>query len=216
MAGLKIGWWWWKLLIQGSKITYEITVYWSYKLLWWNIKEEFVYNKTTINTVEPVLEGCPIGHIIVVSQDKWVLVTGLIHCNVGISARNMWSFKTGGLSWQWSLKRAFTVSSSLFCLQSLLSTVSAESPSNDLSPTDVNNELKTEDRAFCELFNLPRSEKPLKEWTGGRRCAYIDKEKSLTSAFKPGKLYLTNRYIHFVWSVLKLGVLELELQRSIS
>ena len=30
-------------------------------------------------------------------------------CNGEPSVRNMWSFKTGGVSWQWSLKTGFTV-----------------------------------------------------------------------------------------------------------
>ncbi len=29
--------------------------------------------------------------------------------NIGPSAKNVWSFKTGGLSWQWSLKTGFTL-----------------------------------------------------------------------------------------------------------
>ncbi len=46
----------------------------------------------------------------------WSLKTGglwrqvLLHWNVGVLyTRNIWSFNTGGLSWQWSLKTGFTV-----------------------------------------------------------------------------------------------------------
>ena len=45
----------------------------------------------------------------------WSIKTGglwrqvLLCWNVGPSAKNVWSFKTGGLSWQWSLKTGFTV-----------------------------------------------------------------------------------------------------------
>ena len=42
-----------------------------------------------------------------VFQDRWSLESGSI-TNVGPSASNIWSFKTGGLSWQWSLNTGFT------------------------------------------------------------------------------------------------------------
>lgn len=53
------------------------------------------------------------------------------------------------------------------------------------------------DKSFCELFNLPHSENPLQGWHGGRRCALINKDKSLTAAFKNGKLYLTRSFLCF-------------------
>ncbi len=59
------------------------------------------------STVEPVLKTHCIGHTNVVSQDRWFL--GLITMKSGLSARSNWSFKTGGLSWQWSLKTGYTV-----------------------------------------------------------------------------------------------------------
>ncbi len=60
-------------------------------------------------TVEPVLKDHPIGPQNVVCQDRWSLTIGLIVLNLGPSAKNVWSFKTGGLAWQWSLKTGFTV-----------------------------------------------------------------------------------------------------------
>ncbi|XP_076340614.1 GRAM domain-containing protein 4-like [Tachypleus tridentatus] len=55
----------------------------------------------------------------------------------------------------------------------------------------------TENQSFCELFNLPASESPLPSWHGGRRCTLINRDKSLTSAFKNGRLYLTNSFLCF-------------------
>lgn len=55
----------------------------------------------------------------------------------------------------------------------------------------------SEFHSFCELFNLPASETPLPSWHGGRRCTLINKDKSLTSAFKNGRLYLTNSFLCF-------------------
>ncbi len=57
------------------------------------------------DTVEPVLKDHPIGHTKVVFGGRF----NYIEMYVGPSARNIWSFKTGGLSWQWSLKTGFTV-----------------------------------------------------------------------------------------------------------
>ncbi len=56
-------------------------------------------------TVEPVLKDHPNGHKNMVSGQ---VAFGDIE-NIGTSARNIWSFKTGGLSWEWSLKTGFTV-----------------------------------------------------------------------------------------------------------
>ncbi len=67
------------------------------------------------DTVEPLLKDHPIGHKYMVPQDRWSLVTGWVALKCRLSARSIWSFKTGhvslgsGLSWQWSLKTGFTV-----------------------------------------------------------------------------------------------------------
>ncbi|XP_066938517.1 uncharacterized protein [Macrobrachium rosenbergii] len=47
--------------------------------------------------------------------------------------------------------------------------------------------------SFLELFNLPATESPLPGWQGGRRCTLVNRDRSITSAFKNGRLYLTNR-----------------------
>ncbi|XP_054711215.1 GRAM domain-containing protein 4-like [Uloborus diversus] len=57
--------------------------------------------------------------------------------------------------------------------------------------------LSSENQNFCELFNLPPMETPLPAWHGGRRCTLINKDKSLTAAFKNGRLYLTNSFLCF-------------------
>lgn len=63
---------------------------------------------------------------------------------------------------------------------------------------DVRSEqVSTDDRTFCELFSLPESECPLPGWHGGRRCTLINREKSLTAAFKNGKLFLTHSFLCF-------------------
>ncbi|GFO42889.1 gram domain-containing protein 4-like [Plakobranchus ocellatus] len=63
---------------------------------------------------------------------------------------------------------------------------------------DVKSEqVSTDDRTFCELFSLPESECPLPGWHGGRRCTLINREKSLTAAFKNGKLFLTHSFLCF-------------------
>ncbi|XP_059143166.1 GRAM domain-containing protein 4-like [Physella acuta] len=58
-------------------------------------------------------------------------------------------------------------------------------------------QVSMDDRSFCELFSLPESECPLSGWHGGRRCTLINKEKSLTAAFKNGRLYLTHSFLCF-------------------
>ena len=66
------------------------------------------------NTVEPVLKDHSIGHKNVILQNRWSWWQVQLHWNVELSARSMWSFKTGGLmpvvsqDWQWSLKTGFT------------------------------------------------------------------------------------------------------------
>ncbi|CAD5124772.1 DgyrCDS13036 [Dimorphilus gyrociliatus] len=57
--------------------------------------------------------------------------------------------------------------------------------------------LDTSHVAFCQVFSLPSTEKPLPGWIHGRRCTKISRDKPLTSAFKNGKLYLTNSFICF-------------------
>ncbi|KAG8186575.1 hypothetical protein JTE90_020870 [Oedothorax gibbosus] len=57
--------------------------------------------------------------------------------------------------------------------------------------------LSSENQNFCELFNLPPTETPVPVWHGGRRCTLINKDKSLTAAFKNGRLYLTNSFLCF-------------------
>ncbi|KAG7175106.1 GRAM domain-containing protein 4-like [Homarus americanus] len=47
--------------------------------------------------------------------------------------------------------------------------------------------------SFLELFSLPATEAPLPGWQSGRRCTLVNRDRSLTSAFKNGRLYLTNR-----------------------
>ncbi|XP_071537611.1 uncharacterized protein [Panulirus ornatus] len=47
--------------------------------------------------------------------------------------------------------------------------------------------------SFLELFSLPATESPLPGWQSGRRCTLVNRDRSLTSAFKNGRLYLTNR-----------------------
>ncbi len=54
--------------------------------------------------VELVLRGYPMGHKNMAFQDRWSLWDVQLHWNVGPWAKNIWCFKTGGLSWQWSLK----------------------------------------------------------------------------------------------------------------
>ena len=62
-------------------------------------------------TVEPIMKDHPIGRTNVVSQDRWPLVTGSVTSTLKCRnfSRNIWSFKTGGVSWQWSLRTGFTV-----------------------------------------------------------------------------------------------------------
>ncbi len=63
----------------------------------------------TTNTVEPALKDQPIGHNNMVSQYRWSLVTGSVALKCGtFSAKSIRSFKTCGLSCQWSLQTGFT------------------------------------------------------------------------------------------------------------
>lgn len=63
----------------------------------------------------------------------------------------------------------------------------------ELNETD----LDASHAAFCQIFSLPSTEKPLPGWINGRRCTKISRDKPITSAFKNGKLYLTNSFICF-------------------
>ncbi|XP_042869270.1 uncharacterized protein LOC122251405 isoform X2 [Penaeus japonicus] len=75
----------------------------------------------------------------------------------------------------------------------------------DTLPTDADLERRNDKRhlengcsspdstSFLELFNLPSAESPLPGWQTGRRCTLVNRDRSLTSAFKNGRLYLTNR-----------------------
>ncbi len=58
--------------------------------------------------MESLLKDHPMGHTNVVSEDWSSLVAGSITL-IYRTYQNIWSFKTGGLSWQWSLKIGFTV-----------------------------------------------------------------------------------------------------------
>ncbi|KAK0050280.1 GRAM domain-containing protein 4 isoform X2, partial [Biomphalaria pfeifferi] len=58
-------------------------------------------------------------------------------------------------------------------------------------------QVSIDDKTFCELFSLPETECPLQGWHGGKRCILINKDKSLTAAFKNGRLYLTHSFLCF-------------------
>ncbi|KAH9508179.1 GRAM domain-containing protein 4, partial [Bulinus truncatus] len=62
----------------------------------------------------------------------------------------------------------------------------------DLIGEAKSEQVTIDDKSFCQLFSLPETECPLTGWHGGRRCTLINKEKSLTAAFKNGRLYLTH------------------------
>ncbi len=66
---------------------------------------------TVVSTVEPVLKDHPISHKNVVCQDRWSLVTGLNLLKRRSFCQKWWFVKTGGFSWQWSLKTGSTVRS---------------------------------------------------------------------------------------------------------
>ncbi len=78
-----------------------------------NMSEHFISVHLFIHvifTVEFLLKGRPTGHKNLVFQDRWSLQRGsfTLKC-IGPSAKNMWSFKTGGLSLEWSFKIGFPV-----------------------------------------------------------------------------------------------------------
>ncbi len=61
------------------------------------------------DTVEPVLKDHPIGHKNVVCQDRWSLVTGSVYRKCRSICWRCMVCQDSGLSWQWSLKTGFTV-----------------------------------------------------------------------------------------------------------
>lgn len=72
-----------------------------------------------------------------------------------------------------------------------------ESETQEVEEMTSEDNLSVDDKQFCELFSLPLSESPLPGWHGGRRCTLINREKSLTAAFKNGRLYLTHSFLCF-------------------
>ncbi|XP_065559023.1 GRAM domain-containing protein 4-like isoform X2 [Artemia franciscana] len=55
-----------------------------------------------------------------------------------------------------------------------------------------NNEMSS--RTFWQIFKLPPCEKPLEYWTNGVRCSLLRRDRSVTSAFKTGRMFVTNQY----------------------
>lgn len=70
-------------------------------------------------------------------------------------------------------------------------------PDSEPTASSEADQLHDDDKGFCDLFTLPIAEHPLPGWRGGRRCTLINKDKSLTAAFKHGKLYLTRSFLCF-------------------
>ncbi|XP_077487735.1 GRAM domain-containing protein 4-like isoform X2 [Amblyomma americanum] len=54
------------------------------------------------------------------------------------------------------------------------------------------------DEVLSSIFDIPTSEMCLQGWEQGRKCTLIKKERSLTSAFRNGRLYLTDHYLLFL------------------
>ncbi|KAL5015261.1 hypothetical protein ScPMuIL_009531 [Solemya velum] len=75
--------------------------------------------------------------------------------------------------------------------------VNCSEEANEEPPFPVPDQLSSDDKSFCELFSLPHSECPITGWQTGRRCTLINRDKSLTSAFKNGKIYLTQSFLCF-------------------
>ncbi|KAK8739626.1 hypothetical protein OTU49_003434 [Cherax quadricarinatus] len=102
----------------------------------------------------------------------------------------------------------------------------------DTLPTDADLERRAEKNriengnsspdltSFLELFSLPATETPLPGWQSGRRCTLVNRDRSLTSAFKNGRLYLTNSFLCFERSKsqsvknLKLSLKEVRLEKA--
>ncbi|XP_069168974.1 GRAM domain-containing protein 4 isoform X7 [Procambarus clarkii] len=74
--------------------------------------------------------------------------------------------------------------------------------------------------SFLELFSLPATETPLPGWQSGRRCTLVNRDRSLTSAFKNGRLYLTNSFLCFERSKsqsvknMKLSLKEVRIEKA--
>uniref|UniRef100_A0A0P5XC50 GRAM domain-containing protein n=1 Tax=Daphnia magna TaxID=35525 RepID=A0A0P5XC50_9CRUS len=62
-----------------------------------------------------------------------------------------------------------------------------------------------ETRTFWESFNLPPSEHPLSGWQNGLRATLVNRDKSLTSSFRSGRLFLTASYLCFERSKTQPG-----------
>ncbi|XP_046463501.1 GRAM domain-containing protein 4-like isoform X1 [Daphnia pulex] len=62
-----------------------------------------------------------------------------------------------------------------------------------------------ETRTFWESFNLPPNEHPLSGWQNGLRATLVNRDKSLTSSFKSGRLFLTPSYLCFERSKTQPG-----------
>lgn len=69
--------------------------------------------------------------------------------------------------------------------------------SEDTEAPSESKKIKDTDKEFCQLFSLPNSECPVIGWQGGKRCSLINKDKSVLSAFKNGRLYLTRSFLCF-------------------
>nr|XP_037281457.1 GRAM domain-containing protein 4-like isoform X2 [Rhipicephalus microplus] len=54
------------------------------------------------------------------------------------------------------------------------------------------------DEVLSSIFDIPTSEMCLPGWEQGRKCTLVKKERSLTSAFRNGRLYLTDHYLLFL------------------
>ncbi len=74
-----------------------------------SVKIGGVHKQIQFCTVECILKNRRIRHNNMVSQNSRSLGTGSFTLICGTFCQKGWSFKTGGLSWQWSLKTGFTV-----------------------------------------------------------------------------------------------------------
>ena len=69
----------------------------------------FIHIHTCLVQWNLLLKDHPNGQKNMVSQDRWSLVTGSFTLKCRSFGQNQWSFKTGGLLWQRSLKTGFTI-----------------------------------------------------------------------------------------------------------
>lgn len=58
-------------------------------------------------------------------------------------------------------------------------------------PNDTNDKLNS-------IFEIPNSEKLVAGWEQGKKCTLINKERAFTSAFRNGRLYLTQWHLLFL------------------